>query len=488
LRAARTYHEQLASCLSKITVKEADLSLAQTGRDDAERLFALAEAEHSAAAAALQDARDAHAVAGLAEKLVLGEPCPVCLQTVAVLPAHHESQTAAKAAAEEKTKKKSLEGARGSLSEARLAARGIEATIGELHAQRGELLAKTSTYPDAIHLLATIADADDKTQVLERARRAEVAAIDALHDKQRVLTALADATSQFQRQYGRQRDGVAALAPPPAEGTLLADWETLADWAVEQADEQRTRAELASEEADRRRVEAEGLTQELIRRCSGLDVEVEGNDHVAVLTALAAARTRAKSEVERIDRAVEEAQHLTKQIGKLAEDAEVAAMLRQKLRANEFPEWLLKEALELLVHDASSTLRELTNDGFSLTLGDNEFMVIDHANADEMRSARTLSGGETFQASLALAMALSDQIRALAADGAPRLDALFLDEGFGTLDADTLETVAATIENLGQSGRMVGIITHIRELAARVPVRFEISKGPRTSTVERVIL
>ena len=58
------------------------------------------------------------------------------------------------------------------------------------------------------------------------------------------------------------------------------------------------------------------------------------------------------------------------------------------------------------------------------------------------RSARTLSGGETFQASLALALALSDQIRSLAAEGAPMLDALFLDEGFGTLDPETLETVA----------------------------------------------
>jgi exonuclease SbcC len=176
---------------------------------------------------------------------------------------------------------------------------------------------------------------------------------------------------------------------------------------------------------------------------------------------------------------------LTGQIKDLDEQAQVASMLRNLLRANQFPEWLIEEALQLLVLEASETLRKLTNDEFSLALGEQEFMVIDHANADERRSARTLSGGETFQASLALALALSDQIRSLAAEGAPMLDALFLDEGFGTLDPETLETVAATIENLGQSGRMVGIITHVRELAARVPVRFEVQKGPRTSTVER---
>jgi len=100
--------------------------------------------------------------------------------------------------------------------------------------------------------------------------------------------------------------------------------------------------------------------------------------------------------------------------------------------------------------------------------------------------ARTLSGGETFQASLALALALSQQIRNLAAEGAPRLDAIFLDEGFGTLDPETLDVVAATIENLGQSGRMVGVVTHVSELAARVPVRFVVRKGVGTSTVEKV--
>ena len=63
---------------------------------------------------------------------------------------------------------------------------------------------------------------------------------------------------------------------------------------------------------------------------------------------------------------------------------------------------------------------------------------------------------------------------------------LFLDEGFGTLDADTLETVAATIETLGSSGRMVGVVTHVADLAERLPVRFEVSRSGNASTIERV--
>ena len=279
---------------------------------------------------------------------------------------------------------------------------------------------------------------------------------------------------------------MAALEPPaPANVDLLADWDALAQWATAAIKVQAAAADNAAKAVAENRKKAQTQTQLLVDGCTELGLEVEG-DLVAVLRALAKASAEAEAEAKRITEAIDEAKELRGKIEDLDKQGEVASMLRGLLRANKFPEWLIEEALELLVIDASATLRNLTNDEFSLTLGEQEFMVIDHANADEQRSARTLSGGETFQASLALALALSDQIRNLAAEGAPMLDALFLDEGFGTLDPETLETVAATIENLGQSGRMVGIITHVRELAARVPVRFEVRKGPRTSTIEKL--
>ena len=114
-----------------------------------------------------------------------------------------------------------------------------------------------------------------------------------------------------------------------------------------------------------------------------------------------------------------------------------------------------------------------------------DLRVFDAFNGEE-RDVQTLSGGETFLVSLALALALADQIAELAAGGAVRLESIFLDEGFGSLDADTLETVAAAIEELGAQGRVVGVVTHVRELAERLPVRYEVRKGPSGSTVDRV--
>jgi exonuclease SbcC len=163
-------------------------------------------------------------------------------------------------------------------------------------------------------------------------------------------------------------------------------------------------------------------------------------------------------------------------------------MLGNLLRSNQFPEWLESAALDTLVIDASRRLSELSGGQFELTHRDGEFMVVDHADADSIRSVRTLSGGETFQASLALALALSTQLSSMAAEGAARLDSIFLDEGFGTLDEATLEVVAATLENLAQGDRMVGVVTHVGALADRIPVRFRVRRDSRTSSIEREAL
>jgi exonuclease SbcC len=156
------------------------------------------------------------------------------------------------------------------------------------------------------------------------------------------------------------------------------------------------------------------------------------------------------------------------------------------LSATGFEAWLMTAALDELCRRATTRLRALSGGQFSLVLRDRELLVRDHHHADELRGVRTLSGGETFLASLALALALAEATAELAPAGAPTIESIFLDEGFGTLDPDTLDTVAGAIEDLGASGRMVAIVTHIRELADRMPVRLEVAKSPGGSTVTRV--
>ncbi|WP_019935178.1 AAA family ATPase [Oceanimonas smirnovii] len=101
-----------------------------------------------------------------------------------------------------------------------------------------------------------------------------------------------------------------------------------------------------------------------------------------------------------------------------------------------------------------------------------ELSVIDTWQADVSRDTQTLSGGESFLVSLALALALSDLVSSKTC-----IDSLFLDEGFGTLDADTLEVALDALDALNASGKMIGVISHIDALKERVPVQIKLSKG-----------
>jgi DNA repair protein SbcC/Rad50 len=91
------------------------------------------------------------------------------------------------------------------------------------------------------------------------------------------------------------------------------------------------------------------------------------------------------------------------------------------------------------------------------------------------RDTSTLSGGETFLASLALALGLADVVTAEA--GGTRIEALFVDEGFGSLDEDTLEEVMTVLDSLREGGRMVGIVSHVAELRQRIPAQVRVHKG-----------
>jgi exonuclease SbcC len=99
------------------------------------------------------------------------------------------------------------------------------------------------------------------------------------------------------------------------------------------------------------------------------------------------------------------------------------------------------------------------------------------------RDPATLSGGETFSASLALALGLADVVTAEA--GGSLLDTLFVDEGFGTLDDDTLDEVMGVLDELREGGRVVGVVSHVADLRQRIPVQLQVDKGRAGSIVRQ---
>jgi exonuclease SbcC len=115
-----------------------------------------------------------------------------------------------------------------------------------------------------------------------------------------------------------------------------------------------------------------------------------------------------------------------------------------------------------------------TRGGLSLTVRDDW--------TGETRDPATLSGGETFVVSLALALGLADVVTREA--GGADLDTLFVDEGFGALDAETLDDVLDTLDSLREGGRVVGVVSHVPQMRERIPTRLEVRKSRDGSTLE----
>ena len=156
--------------------------------------------------------------------------------------------------------------------------------------------------------------------------------------------------------------------------------------------------------------------------------------------------------------------------------------LQETIPANALRDFALEIMFKQMGNLANEQLRYLTSDRYELkveSIGD--LAVVDRWNANEERPVETLSGGESFLTSLALALALSEL-----SSGRAQLNSLFLDEGFGTLDSETLDTAIAALEGLQMQGRNIYLISHIQELTRRLPVKIEVNKKGNGSSSVRI--
>lgn len=196
------------------------------------------------------------------------------------------------------------------------------------------------------------------------------------------------------------------------------------------------------------------------------------------------ARVRVQEAAEGLAKRVDHRRDLEEGIAEDAKRIAVLEVLATELRADRFVDFVVAETLTLLATSASDELNRISDGRYSLVAEGGEFDVVDHVNADERRSVKTLSGGETFMASLALALALSKHVSELAGEGlGARLEAVFIDEGFGSLDPETLEEVIDSLERLRDEELLVGVISHVPTLADRIRSGLEVHKDGGRSTI-----
>ena len=233
-------------------------------------------------------------------------------------------------------------------------------------------------------------------------------------------------------------------------------------------------------------------------RLEAASAELARADAVAKDAASLQARTaeshehlrRAADGVEQAAAAYEEA------AGSSADLIRVASLARGENEAGTpLATWVLQARFEEVLVFANERLSQMSSGRYELIRVAEEtsqrrrrkglgLAVVDHLGDERTRDPRTLSGGETFYVSLSLALALADVVSA--ESGGVSLETLFIDEGFGTLDADTLQAVMAQIDHLRAGGRTVGIVSHVAELrdqiAERIAVR-RVSSGGSTLRV-----
>ena len=514
--------------------------LAAELEDARERCRQAIDAEQRAHAAwlDLRERRLAGMAAELAASLQPGEPCAVCGAMEHPAPAHPEpagpafrspgrpladQEQAAQAAHDRAAGQRTSAEQKVARIEASLAAARAVAgdepaeTLAEVAAQReAELEAtraaavKLADAERALAALAALIDAHE--QARSEAATAEAAAR-ATHaergaaltaDRARVAGARGDAPSVADRAAALRAEADAAEQEAAAREAGFPDAGT-AGAALLAEDEMAALAERVAAYDDGladRRARAEDPDLRAAASADAPDLPtlealttatIAADDQAASRLALAEQRlAKLRRLAAALDDAraalapAEERERLVRELAGLVDGSGASNRLRMRLSA-----YVLAARLEEVAAAATVRLERMSNGRYRLIHTDElrrgtgrsglELRVVDGWTGRE-RPPATLSGGETFLASLALALGLADVVAAEA--GGSRLETLFVDEGFGSLDERTLDEVLDVLDALREGGRSVGIVSHVAELRQRIPTRVRVAKGRGGSHVE----
>ncbi len=179
-----------------------------------------------------------------------------------------------------------------------------------------------------------------------------------------------------------------------------------------------------------------------------------------------------KFELERIQKEYSDKKALLDQKNALENRKTNIQTMTNLFKANGFVEYVSSIYLKNLCQMANKRFHRMTKNQLSLQVSEsNDFEIIDYLNNGRSRSVKTLSGGQSFQVSLSLALALAENVQSLSKSNK---NFFFIDEGFGTQDAESVNIVFETLSNLRQENRIVGIISHVEELQERIPISLTI--------------
>jgi DNA repair protein SbcC/Rad50 len=477
-----------------------------------------------------------------------GRPCPVCEQTVSVLPQIPAASELNAAHRHVKTCEKKLQEMREKITRAQAELGSLPGLAKQLSSQRQRVKVEIAGIRKRVHAItgALTDEACSKalSSKITAIRHVAKALKQALVNEEQALKGTRDAAKRaadidtkvaefkaniaaFDRELKRLTINIEKIQPDIAKAggrtRIITDLEAIEKARKQKAQlaDQSRKLQIALGEAELKNTEAERNAAVLGERVRSLKRDIadlttslavldaqwaqaadghtlpEGNNEAqraalwrdAVQKAHTAIQQRIaglKTEITTMEGKIEGRAKLEKQGQELRGEQDIYDQIHNALRADRFIDHLLGRAYDDLCRRGSEDLMRLSGERYSFAAAKNTFNVKDGWNGDAERPAGTLSGGESFFASLALALALAESVSAFSADGSPgtRLEALFLDEGVSTLDQDeALPTVIDALMNLQAGDRMIGVISHMENLAQRLPARIEVIKNHGRSTV-----
>ena len=351
---------------------------------------------------------------------------------------------------------------------------GLRADVARIEAARGDAGAVAELRADC----SARADADERlVELAARARDAVLSAIEAAGTLADALRAEGFADAGALARAGLDPGAREDLARRVQETAVEAERvrRGLAEGAV---------AALTGEEsADVEAAEADGEAAEAAWR-----------EAVEARSSLRARRDAVEASCRALSRAVTVLGAATGDAAALVEVSALASGSGSNRRAIPLASWVLLERFAEVLVFANQRLEHMSGGRYALVRVDDEKQaarrrglglgVVDRLGGEATRDPRTLSGGETFYVSLALALALADVVTT--ESGGIAMETLFVDEGFGSLDPEALQDVLAELSRLRAGGRTVGIVSHVEELRRQIPDQIRVGRDDRGSRLRTI--